>query len=103
MDNILSAKAQNRKRAESIGAQVLTTACSMAPKDFFYTNTLKTDKTKETTVRNVTNVTNKAEESPGMLSVTNIMGLLQITEVNLQSPSHDEKILVLCYSACSNS
>ena len=61
----------------------------------------KTDETKETTASNVTDVTNEAEESPGMPSVTNVKGLMQVTEVNLQSFFHTEKAPVLCDSSCS--
>ena len=63
----------------------------------------KSDETKETTASSVIFVRNKAKESPGMLSVTNVKDLLQITEVNLQSSFHTEKVLVLCDSAFSNS
>ena len=56
------------------------------------------DETKQTKASNVTVVTNKAEQSPSMPSVTNVKGFLQITEVNLQSSSHTEKVLVLCDS-----
>ena len=63
----------------------------------------RTHETKETTASNVTVVTNKAEESPGMPSVTNVKGLLQITEVKLQSSFHTGKVLVLYNSSYSNS
>ena len=63
----------------------------------------KTDKTKENTASIATFVANKAEESPGVPSVTNFMGLLPITEVNLQSCFHTEKLFLLCDSACNNS
>ena len=62
----------------------------------------KTNQTKETTASNVTVVTNKAEESPGMPSVTNVKGLFQINEVNFQSSFHTERVLILCDFACSN-
>ena len=42
-------------------------------------------------------------ESSGMPSVTDIKGLLQITEVELTSPSSSAKIRSLCDSACSHS
>ena len=42
-------------------------------------------------------------ESSGMSSVSAVKGLLQITEVELESPSCSEKLLVLCDSACSHS
>ena len=42
-------------------------------------------------------------ESSGMQSVTDVKGLLQITEVELTSPSSSAKILALCDSACSHS
>ena len=63
----------------------------------------KSDEAKETTASSVTVVTNKAEESPGMPSVTNFRGLFQITEVNLQPSFRTEQVLVLCGSACGNS
>ena len=58
---------------------------------------------RESVAKNVTVVPNKTEESPGMTSVTNVKGLLQITEVFLQSSFRTEKVLVLSDSACSNS
>ena len=61
------------------------------------------DKTKLTTTSNVTVVTNKAEKRSSRPFVTKVMGFLQITDVNLQTASHTEKIRVLCDSACSNS
>ena len=44
-----------------------------------------------------------SSESSGMPSVTDVKGLLQITEVELTSPSSSAKILALCDSACSHS
>ena len=38
-----------------------------------------------------------------MPSVSELKGLLQITEIELQSPSGSKKVLVLCDSACSHS
>ena len=38
-----------------------------------------------------------------MPAVSDVKGLLQITEVELESPSCSEKVLVLCDSACSHS
>ena len=76
----------------------------MAPKEIFPQNSLKRfDETKGTTASSVTVVTNKAEESPGMPSLTIVRGLMQLTEVNLQSSFHTERVPVLCHSACSNS
>ena len=58
----------------------------------YSTKTLRKDwRNQGTTVSNVTVVTNKAEEIPGIPSVTNVHSLLQITEVNLQSSFHTEK------------
>ena len=45
----------------------------------------------------------KPEESSGMPSVTDVKGLLQVTEVELQSHGKSEKVLALCDSACSHS
>ena len=42
-------------------------------------------------------------ESSSMPSITDVKGLLQITEVELTSPSSSAKILALCDSACSHS
>ena len=44
-----------------------------------------------------------SSEKSGMPSVTDVKGLLQITEVELTSPSSSTKILALCDSACSHS
>ena len=52
---------------------------------FFPQTQQKTDQTKQTTASHVTVITNKAQESPGMPSLTDIKGALQINEVNLQS------------------
>ena len=51
----------------------------------------------------LTNREKQAEESSGMPSVTDIKGLLQITEVELHSTDKSERALVLCDSACSHS
>ena len=44
-----------------------------------------------------------SSESSGMPAVSDVKGLLQITEVKLESPSCSEKVLVFCDSACSHS
>ena len=72
-------------------------------KKFSWKGLENSDRTEETTASSVTVVTNKAEESHGMPSVTKDKGLLQITEVNLKSSFHTEKVFVLGDSACSNS
>ena len=69
---------------------------------FSHKNLKKTDQTMETTASNVTVVTNKTEESPGMPFVTNVKGLIQITEVSFQPSFHTERVLILCDFACSN-
>ena len=45
----------------------------------------------------------KPEENSGMPSVTDVKGLLQVTEVELQAHGKSEKVLALCDSACSHS
>ena len=75
----------------------------MAPNDFFHKKPQKTDASKETTASSVTVVPNKTEQSPGIISVTNVKGLLQITEVLLQSSFETEKVVVPRHSDCSNS
>ena len=42
------------------------------------------------------------KESSGLASVTNVKGLLQITEIELHSADESEKVLALCNSACSH-
>ena len=101
--NIRSAKAQNHASAWIKDAQALTIPCFMAPNEVSTKNLEKSNESNETSASSVTVVTNKTEESPGMPSVTNVKGLLQITEVKLQSSFHIEKVLVLGDSACSNS
>ena len=46
---------------------------------------------------------NKAGESSGVCSVSDVKGLLQITEVVLHTPTTSVKVLALCDSACSHS
>ena len=76
----------------------------MAPKKISSENPQKIEEAKKTTASNVTAVIKKTEESPGMPCVTIVKGLLQITEVSLQSSVQlGKKIFVFCKSACSNS
>ena len=46
---------------------------------------------------------NKAGESSGVCSVSDVEGLLQITEVEVHTPTTSVKVLALCDSACSHS
>ena len=46
---------------------------------------------------------NKAGESSGVCSVSDVKGLLQITEVEVHTPTTSVKVLALCDSACSHS
>ena len=48
-------------------------------------------------------INGQADESSGLPSVTDVKGLLQITEVELHSNENCEKVLALCDSACSHS
>ena len=45
----------------------------------------------------------QVDESSGLPSVTDVKGLLQITEVELHSNENSKKVLALCDSACSHS
>ena len=85
----------------------LKQGCSIAQKTLFHGSekiiSQKRGKTKETTAHNVTSGKHKTDESPVMPSVTDVKGLMQITEDNLQSPSKTEEVLVLCDSACGHS
>ena len=94
------------KITQVLKARVLKHSKYLAPwlrKNFIAKMPQKSDETKETTASNVTVASKKAEESPAMPSVTNFVGLLHITEVNLQSSFHTKKVLVLCDFACSKS
>ena len=46
---------------------------------------------------------NKAGENSGVCSVRDVKGLLQITEVEVHTPTTSVKVLALCNSACSHS
>ena len=46
---------------------------------------------------------NKAGESSGVCSVSDVKGLLQITEVEVHTSTNSAKVLALCDSACSHS
>ena len=63
------------------------------------------NKDNKVTTGNSTKVSQKptGSKSSGMPSVSDVKGLLQITEIELESPSDSEKVLVLCDSACSHS
>ena len=63
------------------------------------------NKDNKVTTGRSTKVSQKStgSESSGMPAVSDVKGLLQITEVELESPSCSEKVLVLCDSACSHS
>ena len=63
------------------------------------------NKDNKVTTTRLTKVSQKStgSESSGMPSVSDVKGLLQITKVELESPSCSEKVLVLCDSACSHS
>ena len=63
------------------------------------------NKVNKVTTGRPTKISQKStgSESSGMLSVSDVKGLLQITEVELESPSCSEKVLVWCDSACSHS
>ena len=50
-----------------------------------------------------TKISEQLETSSGLPSVTDVKGLLQITEVELHSTAASEKVLALCDSACSHS
>ena len=45
----------------------------------------------------------RSDESSGMPSVADVKGLLQVTEVELNSNGKSQKVLALCDSACSHS
>ena len=45
----------------------------------------------------------RSEESSGMPSIADVIGLLQVTEVELHSNGKSQKVLALCDSACSHS
>ena len=49
-----------------------------------------------------TKIKEQVKESSGLASVTNVKGLLQITEVELHSAGESKKVLALCVSACSH-
>ena len=63
------------------------------------------NKDNKVTTSRSTKVSQKStgSKSSGMTSVSDVKGLLQITEVELESPSCSKKVLVLCDSACSHS
>ena len=50
-----------------------------------------------------TKINEQVETSSGLPSVTDVKGLLHITEVELPSIATSEKVLALCESACSHS
>ena len=50
-----------------------------------------------------TEISEQLETSSGLPSVTDVKGLLQITEIELHSAATSEKVLTLCDSACSHS
>ena len=50
-----------------------------------------------------TKINEQLETSSGLPSVTDVKGLLQITEVELHSTATSEKVLALCDSACRHS
>ena len=69
-------------------------------------NVTNNSRTKaETSANSVTvaETETQTEASSGMASVSNVKGLLQITEVELQSNNNTAKVLVLCDPACSHS
>ena len=63
------------------------------------------NKDNKVTTGKSTKVSQKStgSKSSGMPSVSDVKSLLQITEIELESPSGSEKVLVLCDSACSHS
>ena len=62
------------------------------------------DSNAETTSCSVTTATQKKDEVTSCLpSVSDVKGLLQKTEVELQTSEKSERVLVLCDSACSDS
>ena len=71
----------------------------------FTKNTVRSNKMEPETSGCIgaTTRSEKPEESSGMPSVTDVKGLLQVTEVELQSHGKSEKVLALCDSACSHS
>ena len=71
----------------------------------FTKNTVSSNKVKLETTGCISTTTNggKPEESSGMPFVTDVKGLLQVTEVELQAHGKSKKVLSLCDSACGHS
>ena len=65
--------------------------------------TPKLSSNQATGSRNLKTTVNKAGESSGVCSVTDVKGLLQITEVEVHTSTTSAKVLALCDSACSHS
>ena len=65
--------------------------------------TPKSSSNQATGSRNLKTTVNKAGESSGVCSVTDVKGLLQITEVEVHTSTTSAKVLALCDSACSHS
>ena len=65
--------------------------------------TPKSSSNQATGSRSLKTIVNKAGESSGVCSVTDVKGLLQITEVEVHTSTNSAKVLALCDSACSHS
>ena len=65
--------------------------------------TPKSSSNQATGSRSLKTTVNKAGESSGVCSVTDVKGLLQITEVEVHTSTNSAKVMALCDSACSHS
>ena len=95
---------QKAKIAQLFKARLLKHSQHLAPwlrKNFSTKKHQKTDETKKTTASIVMFVRMNTEENPDIPYVTNVKGLLQITEFNWQSFFKTGKVLVLYDCACS--
>ena len=103
MDNTLSAIAHSHAIAPKMAVEVRTTLCYME-KIFPRKSESEKERNGETTTCSVTTATQKEDEVTSCFpSVSDVKGLLQITEVELQTSEKSERVLVLCDSACSHS
>ena len=66
-------------------------------------NDVNKDKTETSGCIGTSVKNERSDESSGMLSVADVKGLLQVTEVELHANGKSEKVLALCDSSCSNS
>ena len=95
---------QPRKCTKDGSGSTHNTLLHGAEKSFPRKSDAEKESNGETTTFSVTTATKKKNEVTICLpSVSDVKGLLQITEVELQTSEESERVLVLCDSACSHS